>query len=550
MVATRKRASGANPLPPDDEPGIVFAPQSLQLLKHGVDQLANAVRPTLGVGVRHVAIEASIRHNTPELLDDAATIARRIIEVPNPYVNTGAMLMRHVLWSLHEEVGDGGATAAVIMQALVREAVRLSAAGWNVMTMRRGIEKGLARALDVLKAQARPVQSEADVTKLTMAVSGDPELATIMGEIYDTVGPDGHVVVEEAYVRGLTREYVEGMYWKAGWISSAMATNDTQTEAKLTDAAVLVVQGDINKADQLLPLLDGLVRRPNPALFIVAYDVSGPALHLLLNNLEKVRSAAVKAPGYGDNRVNILHDIAILTGTRVVLADMGERVEDTRAQHLGRARGVTVNADYFGLIGGGGDAKLIRQRIAELRTFLNESVGYEKEALDQVRERLAKLIGGVAVIHVGGPTEAESKARLARVERAANTVRQAIHSGLVPGGGMAYLRCARALSELALPEDEAVGVRALCRALEEPLRAIASNSGADEGPVVALAKEQPEGYGYNALTGVFEDLWAAGIVDPLRVVEAALCKAVSGALMTVTTDAVVHRRKPPQSTTP
>ncbi len=532
-------------------PGVLFAPQALTSLLQGVDAIANAVRPTLGPTPHIVAMDRVFNTSSrpPELLDDAATIARRMIEIPGVFVNPGAMLVRHVLWSVYEQVGDGSATAAVIMQALVKEGVRLSAAGWNTMPMRRGIERGLERAVEVLQTMVHPIETEAEVAGLALAASADPGLAKILGEIFDTLGPDGHIEVQAAYSPGMKHEYIEGAYWNTGWLSSAMATNETRTEAKLSDAYVLVARSRIDSYEDIAPLLEAAAKETTP-LFIVALDIGGTALNVLLANQEKLKTVAVKAPSFGDHMENNLEDMAILTGTRVYRNDLGESLAKLKLSDLGRARSITVNRDYTGILGGSGDPRQLRERIATVRAQIKNTNPRETELMKQLRERLGKLVGGVAVIYVADATESESETHRESVQRTVNTIRHAQMGGIVPGGGAALIRCARALRDLKLPAEQAVGVDALARALEGPLRSIARNGGYDEGPVVAHAHKQREGWGFNALTGEFEDLRAAGIVDPLPVVQTALEKAVSGAIMILTTSVTVHRKNPPTETTP
>lgn len=548
-----KKAEDVAPRGPSTDvlPDIKFAPDAVYLLQRGVDALANAVRPTLGPNVRSVAMAPIWGENKPpELLDDAATIARRIIEIPNPHANMGAMLLRQVLWNMHEKVGDGGATTAVLMQALLQEGIRLSTAGWNVMTMRHGIEKATERALAVIRGLARPIETENDVIGLAFAASGDEDLARRLGEMFDTLGADGHVQVQQGYKPGLMHEYIEGAYWDSGWVSNLFANNDLQNECRLLNTHVLVARGRIEQWEDLSPLLNEMAEQKDVALFIVALDVSNTALNLLLSNKEKVPCVAVKAPSIGEHMENQLHDIAVLTGTRVVLNNMGESLAKLRMADLGFARSVTANRDYFGIVGGNSDPRLLREHIALLRTHIRSTDVNDSEVLGQLRQRLAKLVSGIGVIYVGGATESEGNARRERVERTVNTVKQAQAGGVVPGGGMAYITAAKVLHDLRLPAEEAVGADVLMRALEEPLRAIALNSGVAAGPIIGQAFEQPDGWGYNALSDQFEDMRAAGIVDPLPVVEAALERAVSGALMALTTHVTVHRRNPPLSTNP
>ena len=335
--------------------------------------MVNVVRPTLGPSIRHVALARDPANKSPEMLDDAGTIARRIIEIPDPYANMGAMLARHVMWNVREAVGDGSATAAVLMQALVSEAARLAAAGWNVMMMRQGIEQGLSHAVSTLRAMSRPIESEAAVVGLTLAASGDPDLAKRMGEIYDTLGGDCHIEVQESYTPGIRHEYIEGAYWRSGWVSSSFANNDLANQTKLTDAYVLVVDGHVENWQQISSTLELVAKQPNPALVVVAYDVKDTALALMLGNKDKVPSVAVKAPGYGDHMKNMLQDFAIQTGARVFLTNLGESMAKVSLADLGRARSVTANRDYFGMTGGSGDPRALRERIATLREQITES---------------------------------------------------------------------------------------------------------------------------------------------------------------------------------
>jgi chaperonin GroEL len=367
--------------------------------------------------------------------------------------------------------------------------------------------------------------------------------------MFDTLGSDGIIHVQQGYRPGIEHDYIEGAFWDSGWLTSSMATDDLQREARLKDAYVLIAPDHIQTFEDLSPILNAVAEKAG-SLFIIALDVAGTALNLLLSNKEKVPSVAVKAPAWGDYQTDLLEDIAVLTGTRVFLPKMGDSLRTLQLAQLGRVRSVVVNRDYFGLVGGNGDPKLLRQRIVSLRTRIKSGDAKEGDELTHLRERLAKLSGGVGVIYVGGVTEADIAERRENVERCVSTVKHAQAGGIVPGGGMAYIECAKAMRSLRLAREEAVGVEILTRALEEPLRAIAANAGFDPSPIAVRAQEQQPGWGFNALSGEFEDLWAAGIVDPLPVVEAVLTNAVSGALMALTTSTTVHRRNPPTATEP
>jgi chaperonin GroEL len=530
---------------------VVFAPRSRAALQRGVDQLANLIRPTLGPLPRWVALErVASRKDPPELLDDGATIARRFLALPDANESTGAMLLRHTLWRVYEKVADGTATTAVLFQAIVREATRYIAAGYNAPRLRVGIEQGLAVVRQNLRQMARALEGEEQIARAALALCHDPELARFLGEAYDIVGPDGYVQINTSNKRGVDREYVEGVYWDTSWFTPYFITDPVRQIVELDDPAVLISDLQITTAEQILPVMEKVTKAGIKALAIIASNVSGDALGLLVaNQRAKVLNAlAVKTPSYGADRMGIMADIAALTGARVLLDVAKERVEDATLADLGRARRAWATAQYFGLAGGRGDPVALRQHIANVRAEIEQTTDAREK--DQVRKRLSKLLGGIATIRVGGATEAEMNARKEVAERAATALRTALQGGIVAGGGAALLACQGALDKMPLDGDEGHGVRILRRALEEPIRAIVINAGYDPAPIVARVRESPAGWGFDARTGQIVDMFEAGIFDPLLTIDTALESAVSGAVMTFTTDVIVRRKKLLESVNP
>ncbi|MCC7352968.1 MAG: chaperonin GroEL [Anaerolineae bacterium] len=523
---------------------VVFAPRSRAALQRGVDKLANLIRPTLGPLPRWVALERTAsRKDPPELLDDGATIARRFLALPDANESTGAMLLRHTVWRVYEKVGDGSATTAVLFQAIVREAARYVAAGYNAQRLRVGIDQGLAAVHKSLQQMAKPLEGEEQIAKAALALCQDPELARLLGEAYDIVGPDGYVQVNTHNRRGLDREYVEGIYWDASWFTPYFITDEVRQIVELDDPAVLVSDLEITKPEQILPIMEKVTKAGIKALAIIASNVSGDVLGLLVaNQRAKVLGAlAVKTPSYGADRIGIMADMAAITGGRVILDVAKERLEDATLEDLGRARRAWATGQYFGLMGGRGDPVALRQHIANVRVEIEKTADAREK--DQVRKRLSKLMGGIGTIRVGGATEAEMNARKEVAERAAGALRTALQGGIVAGGGAALLACQEALAQMPLDGEEGYGVRILSRALEEPMRAIATNAGYEPAPIIARVRESPPGWGFDVRTGQIVDMLGAGIFDSLRILEAALDYAVSGAGVTFTTDVVVRRKK-------
>jgi chaperonin GroEL len=526
------------------EPGVLFAHQAHAALQRGVDRLADLVRPTLGPTPRCVAIANALPDRPPEILDDAATIARRIIQIPDPYVDMGAMLLRHALWKTHEAVGDGTATTAVLFQALLRRAAPYVAAGGDPLALKRGLERGLAAVLAALQDQSKPLDGAAAISRAAEMLCHDAELAKLLGEIFDITGVDGFVQLEYGHARNLERQYVEGAHWYSGYCSPYFATDLHKQEARLEDPAILISDLRITAAEQLAPLLERLALAERRSLLIIAREVSGSALGLLVANHQAgtMRLIAVQAPGSGAQQISILEDLAILTGGRVVTEAAGARVEAVLPVDLGASRTAWANAGAFGITGGRGDPIELRQRIAHVKAAV--AAASDSEERQKARERLGKLMGGVAILRIGGATKTDLETRKEQAARAITALRFALDGGAVPGGGAAYLACQPALHDLPARPDERIGVQALAAALEEPLRAIAYNAGYEPAAVVARVKRSCPGSGFDARTGEIIDMEAAGIVDPLHVLQAALTAAVSGVSMTLTTDVLVHGHRP------
>ena len=543
-MAVQAAAPNGKRAAPAAGPGLLFAAPAQAALRHGVTTMAGMVRPTLGPTARSVMLYEESSGRPPEVLDDAATILRRVIELPDPYVNMGAMVLRHTVWKVHETVGDGGATTAVLFEAIIRYTAPLLASGADPLALRRGLEAGLAAASTALAELARPLEGDAAIARVAEGLCHDAELAGLLGEIFDIVGVDGSIDIENGYTRGFDRQYVEGVQWNTGFFSSYFITDQDRQEARLEDPAVLVTDLRLTTADQLLPLLDRLASAERRDLFIIADEVSGTALSLLTANHRGgvIRSVAVKAPSYEPERAQILRDIAVLTGARVVTEISGVSGEGILLEDLGRARLAWAVADNFGIQGGLGDPAALRERIAQVRAEYRGASNPEEG--EKVRARLGKLIGGVAILQVGGDTQQQMDARKATAQRTVATLRHALRDGVAPGGGAAYLACRQAVCRVAATGDEAAALAALARALEEPLAVIAHNAGHEAPNVVARAEASPPGWGFDALSGQIVDMWSAGILEPVPMLRRALAAAVSGAAMLLTADVLVHHREP------
>ena len=502
------------------------------------------VRPTLGPLPRTVAVLDVDSGRPIEVLDDAATILRRTIELPDPYVNMGAMILRHAVWQTYEAVGDGGATTAVLLQAIIRQVGPYIAAGGDPVALRRHLDRALAAATEALRQQGRPLNGQDEIAGAALAICHDPDLAKMLGEILEIIGPDGCLLIENGYGSALTRQYVEGVHWNEGYRSPYFVTDEDAQEVRLDSPMILISDLRLTEAGELVPLLDCLVEAHCPSLLVIADEVAGSALSLLLANHRggTLRSVAVRAPAQSPMRERILEDLAVLSGGHVMTSAGGQRVADITLADLGRARHVWANAGNFGVYGGEADPILLRRRIKEVKAELGAAEpGDERE---QVRQRLGKLMGGVAILYVGGNTEREQRTRKALAERTVTALRLALTSGVAPGGGAAYLGCRDALRAPAASIEEKVAFQALAAALERPLAVIAASAGFDPHAIVAEVQAAPSWWGFDACAGEVVDMWRKGIVDPLPVLQKALEVAVSGAAMALSSEVLVHKREP------
>ena len=526
---------------------LLFDEEARHALERGVNKLADAVRITLGPKGRNVVLEK--KYGSPTITNDGVTIAREI-ELEDPYENMGAQLAREVASKTNDVAGDGTTTATVLAQAMIREGLKNVAAGANPMVLKRGIEKAVEAVVEELKKMSKPVEDKAQIAHVAAISAADPEIGEIIAEAMEKVGKDGVITVEESQTMGTTLETVEGMQFDKGYISAYMVTDTERMEADLNEPYILITDKKISAVKDLLPVLEKIVQVGKP-LLIIAEDVEGEALATLVVN--KLRGAlnavAVKAPAFGDRRKAMLGDIAILTGGQVISDEVGIKLENVDLSMLGRAARVKVGKEETTIVGGKGDEREIKNRISQIKLQIEETKSdYDREKL---QERLAKLAGGVAVIQVGAATETELKEKKHRIEDALNATKAAVAEGIVPGGGVALLNAAKALDNLKLSGEEAVGAQLVRRALEEPLRQIATNAGEEGSVVVEKVKTLPPNHGYNAETGVYEDLIKAGIIDPTKVTRSALQNAASIAGMLLTTETLVTEKpKKEEKTTP
>jgi len=529
---------------------VLLKPRARVALARGVDKMANVLRVTLGPSARAVVMAPIISTRSPELLTDSATIARRIIEFPDPYENMGAMLIRHMAWRMREKTGSGAATAAVIAQALLQEANYQTAAGANVMMMKRGMEQGLEVAYEQLKSLAVPMDTPEQIEALAIAAAGgDDEIGRYVAEMLEIIGTDGVILVEDHAGRKTDREYVEGLQWDSGYVSAYFCTDLDRMEAVVENPIILSTDCNVESVDQILPILEAIMERKDQenigGFVLIANEISGPALAVMVANTEKksLPCLGIKAPGAGDRRVRILEDVAVLTGGRMIAEDAGEMVEQARYSDLGRARRVWANRDFFSVVGGGGDRNAIRQRVQEIKQLLPTADGdYERE---KMRERMGKLQGGVGVLKVGAASAREREIKKQHGEEAVAAARAAAEEGVVPGGGASYLACMPALRELAasLSGDAALGVRVLMRAMEAPTEWIVRNAARDHKRILASLREAPAGHGYDVVGDRIVDMKEAGVLDPLKVVRIALETGASAGIMALTTDALVLTAK-------
>jgi chaperonin GroEL len=521
---------------------IRYGQDARERILRGVDQLAHAVRVTLGPRGRNVMLEKS--WGPPTVTKDGVTVAKEI-ELEDPFENLGAQMVREVASRTSDVAGDGTTTATVLAQAILREGTKMVAAGMNPMDLKRGIDKAVAVLAEQLGKQSRKTRTAAEIAQVgTISANGDEAIGRILAEAMEKVGKEGVVTVEEAKGMETTLDVVEGMQFDRGYLSPYFVTDTKDMKVIFEDALILLHEKKISGMKDLLPLLEQVAKQGQP-LLIIAEDVEGDALATLVVN--KLRGtlpcAVVKAPGFGDRRKAMLQDMAILTGGQLIAEELGLRLENVTPKDLGRARKIVIDKDETTLIEGGGTKKEIQARCNELRKQIDETTSdYDREKL---QERLAKLAGGVAVLKVGAATESEMKEKKARVEDALHATRAAVEEGIVPGGGVALLRAQGALDGLEeglSEQDERAGVRIVRRAIEEPLRWIAGNAGIEGAIVVQKVKEGRGAFGFNAATEVYEDLVEGGVIDPTKVVRAALQHAASVASLLLTTEALIAEK--------
>jgi chaperonin GroEL len=516
---------------------IVYSESSRQAILRGVNQLADAVKVTLGPRGRNVVLEK--KFGGPTITKDGVTVAKEI-ELKDPLENMGAHLVREVASKTSDIAGDGTTTATILAQAIFREGVKSVAAGANPMALKRGIEAAVETVVDEVKKLSQKVESDEKVAQVgTISANGDTQIGSIIAEAMTKVGKDGVITVEEAKTMTTELDTVEGMQFDRGYLSPYFITDPDRMEAVIEDPYILIHEKKISNMKDLLPLLEQIARSGRP-LLIIAEEVEGEALATLVVNKLRgtLNCCAVKAPGFGDRRKAMLEDIAILTGGKAIMEETGIKLEGVRLEDLGRAKRVTVDKDNTTLVDGAGSQKAIEGRIKQLRSQIEETTSdYDREKL---QERLAKLAGGVAVIKVGAATETEMKEKKARVEDALHATRAAVEEGIVPGGGVALLRGSKALAGMKLNGDEQIGVDIVRRSCEEPLRQIVGNAGY-EGAIVAekVRLNDNPNFGFNAATGEYEDLVKAGVIDPTKVTRSALQNASSIAALMLTTEALV-----------
>ena len=515
---------------------IKYGVKARESILKGVNTLADAVKITLGPKGRNVLLDKSF--GSPTITKDGVSVAKEI-ELKDRFENMGAQMVKEVASKTSDVAGDGTTTATILAQAIYAEGSKLVAAGSNPMDIKRGIDKSVEAIVAELKKISKPTKEQKEIAQVgTISANNDSTIGNIIAEAMDKVGKEGVITVEEAKAMETTLEVVEGMQFDRGYLSPYFVTDPEKMEVNLEDAAILINEKKISTMKDLLPILEQVAKMGKP-LLIIAEDIEGEALATLVVN--KLRGtlnvAAVKAPGFGDRRKAMLEDIAILTGGQVITEDLGIKLENVTLNDLGSAKRIVIDKDNTTIVDGGGEKDKLEGRVKQIRTQIDESTSdYDREKL---QERLAKLIGGVAVINVGAATETEMKERKARVEDALNATRAAVEEGIVPGGGVAYLRCLKVLDKLELKGDQALGKKLISRALEEPVRQIANNAGREGSVIVEHVKEMKNAMGFNAETEEYEDLIKAGVIDPAKVTRFALQNAASVAGLLLTTECMV-----------
>lgn len=518
---------------------LLFQEESRKALERGVNALADAVRITLGPKGRNVVLEK--KFGSPTITNDGVTIAREI-EVPDPFENLGAQLLKEVATKTNDIAGDGTTTATVLAQAIIREGLKNVAAGANPIIMKKGIEKAVAVAVEEIRKLSKPIESKEAIAQVASISAADQSIGNLIADAMDKVGNDGVITVEESKTMATTLEVVEGMSFDRGYISPYMVTDSEKMVAELEEPYILLTDKKISAVADILPVLEKVVQSGKP-LFLIADDVEGEALAtLVLNKLRGTfNCVAVKAPGFGDRRKAMMEDIAILTGGQFITEELGRKLDNTTLDMLGRAGKVKVTKEETIIVNGYGDEASIKARLVTIKNQFEEATSeYDREKL---QERMARMAGGVAVIQVGAATETELKEKKHRMEDALSATRAAVEEGIVAGGGTVLIDILPALENIQAEGDELTGVKIVKKALEEPVRQIANNAGVEGSIVVEKVKAAPVGVGYNALTDQYEDMIAAGIVDPAKVTRSALQNAASIAAMLLTTECLVVEKK-------
>ena len=520
---------------------MLFHEHARAAILRGVNVLADAVKVTLGPRGRNVVIEKSF--GSPLITKDGVTVAKEI-DLEDRFENMGAQMVKEVASKTNDDAGDGTTTATVLAQAIYREGVKVVSAGHNPIEIKRGIDKGVEAVVAALKAQSQPIKGQKEIEQVgTISANNDPTIGRLLAEAMEKVGKEGVITIEESKTAETTLEVVEGMQFDRGYLSPYFVTNQDGMEVVLDDPYILLYDKKLSSMKDLLPVLEKVVQS-GKALFIIAEDVEGEALATLVVNKLRgtIKVAAVKAPGFGDRRKEMLADIAILTGGEVIAEETGNKLENARIDSLGRAKRITVDKDNTTIVNGLGKKKDIDGRVSLIRKQIQETTSdYDREKL---QERLAKLSGGVAVVHVGASTEVEMKEKKARVEDALHATRAAVEEGIVAGGGTAYLRAISSLDKLSLSPEQQAGVNIVRRAIDEPIRMIAENSGL-EGAVVInnILANSDKHFGFNALTEKYENLVEAGVIDPTKVVRSALQNAASVASLLLTTETIITEKQ-------
>ncbi len=515
---------------------IEYNVEARNKLKIGVDKLANAVKVTLGPRGRNVALDK--KFGSPTITKDGVSVAKEI-ELEDNFEDMGAQMVKEVASKTSDIAGDGTTTATIIAQAIFREGLKNVTAGHNPMSIKRGIDMAVASVCEEIKKISKPVDNKNEISQVgTISANNDKQIGDLIAEAMEKVGKDGVITVEEAKTAETTLDVVEGMQFDRGYVSPYFVTDPDNMEAVLEDPLILIHDKKISNMKDLLPILEKVAQQGRPML-IIAEDIEGEALATLVVNKLRgtIKVAAVKAPGFGDRRKAMLEDIAILTGGKVISEELGFKLENAVLSDLGTAKKVNIDKDNTTIVEGAGNKNDIKARINQIKKQIDDSTSdYDREKL---QERLAKLAGGVAVINVGAATETEMKEKKARVEDALHATRAAVEEGIVPGGGVAFLRALKKLDELKANEEEMVGINIVRKALEEPIRQIADNSGVEGSIVLDKVMNQTGAYGYNALTNTYEDLMKAGVIDPTKVSRIALENAASIAGLLLTTEAIV-----------